>query len=48
MIPFDDAERALQTALDLAGPSASVVVMPEGGSVLPVRAAQMEAHKRWT
>jgi nickel-dependent lactate racemase len=33
--PFDDVDRALETALDLVGPSARILLMPEGGSVLP-------------
>lgn len=34
--PFDDLESALQTALGAMGPAAGVIVMPQGGSVLPV------------
>jgi nickel-dependent lactate racemase len=34
--PFEDLDGALETALDQTGPSAGVLVMPEGGSVLPV------------
>jgi nickel-dependent lactate racemase len=40
LLPFDDANRAVETALEQVGPSACVVVMPEGGSVLPVLSAE--------
>ena len=40
MVPFDGADGALASALLRAGPSARVLVMPEGGSVLPVPPAQ--------
>ena len=36
LVPFDDVESAVQAALDQTGPSARLLVMPEGGSVLPV------------
>jgi nickel-dependent lactate racemase len=39
LVPFEDVDRALETALDQAGPSARVLVMPEGGSALPVLSA---------
>ncbi|MFN2292562.1 MAG: nickel-dependent lactate racemase [Anaerolineae bacterium] len=35
-IPFDSAGAALQSALVELGPGASVLVLPQGGSVLPV------------
>ena len=40
MVPFDDVNAALEAALQQAGPSADVLVVPEGGSVLPVPPAQ--------
>jgi len=36
MVPFDDLEAALQVALREMGSTADVIVMPQGGSVLPV------------
>jgi nickel-dependent lactate racemase len=39
-IPFDSAGAALQSALVELGPGASVLVLPQGGSVLPVVAGQ--------
>jgi nickel-dependent lactate racemase len=39
LTPFEDVERALETALDQVGPSARILVMPEGGSVLPALSA---------
>jgi nickel-dependent lactate racemase len=36
MLPFSDAGRAVEAAMLHSGPSARVLVMPEGGSVLPV------------
>jgi nickel-dependent lactate racemase len=36
MVPFSDAGSAVEAALNHAGTSARVLVMPEGGSVLPV------------
>jgi nickel-dependent lactate racemase len=35
LVPFESADRALETALAEAGDDAQVIVMPEGGSVLP-------------
>jgi lactate racemase len=35
-VAFDSASVALQSALDELGPDASVLVLPQGGSVLPV------------
>jgi nickel-dependent lactate racemase len=37
--PFTSVETALAVALEANGPDPFVVVMPEGGSVLPVLAA---------
>lgn len=34
--PFDNLDEALQSALTLAGSAATVAVLPEGGSVLPM------------
>lgn len=36
LAPFEDLKRALETAFAQTGPAAGVLVMPEGGSVLPV------------
>jgi nickel-dependent lactate racemase len=36
MVPFDDVGTALEVALAGSGPEAGVLVMPRGGSVLPV------------
>lgn len=36
LTPFENLNRAIERALDEAGPSAGVLVMPEGGSILPV------------
>jgi len=36
MVPLDDLSQALAAAFDKAGPVASVAVLPQGGSVLPV------------
>ena len=36
LVPFDDADQALAAALDRMGPDASVLALPQGGSVLPV------------
>jgi nickel-dependent lactate racemase len=37
LIPFDDAGQALQFAFAQQGDSAQVLVMPQGGSVFPIR-----------
>ena len=37
--PFGTVEAALEAALEIVGPAPSVIVMPEGGSVLPRVAA---------
>ncbi len=36
MVPFDDLRAAVDAALGGAGPGASVAVLPQGGSVLPI------------
>ncbi|MBU0705323.1 MAG: nickel-dependent lactate racemase [Chloroflexi bacterium] len=36
MVPFDNLTTALDAALDEMGPDAGVLVMPQGGSILPV------------
>ncbi len=38
--PFDSLDKALQTALSQAGKGATVAVLPEGGSVLPIVESQ--------
>jgi nickel-dependent lactate racemase len=40
MIPFDDPSTALEVALGQTGPGASVLVLPQGGSVLPVASTE--------
>ena len=36
MVPFDDVGGAMEAALDKTGPAARVIVLPQGGSILPV------------
>jgi nickel-dependent lactate racemase len=36
LVPFGDPDQALAAALDRMGPDASVLALPQGGSVLPV------------
>jgi nickel-dependent lactate racemase len=36
MVPFDNLDAALGAALGMLGPDSSVLVMPQGGSILPV------------
>jgi nickel-dependent lactate racemase len=36
MVPFDDLSAAMEAAFGGAGPEASVAVLPQGGSVLPI------------
>jgi len=44
--PFTSVETALAAALEANGPDPFVVVMPEGGSVLPVLATPGDAARR--
>jgi nickel-dependent lactate racemase len=44
LIPSDDVEQALNIALSQAGKSAGILVMPQGGSVLPVWTSPNSAH----
>jgi nickel-dependent lactate racemase len=39
LVPFDDAGQAIHAAFSRAGDDAQVIVMPEGGSVLPTVAS---------
>lgn len=36
LVPFDDLDAALVAALDDAGPGADLLVLPQGGSILPL------------
>jgi nickel-dependent lactate racemase len=35
LLPFDDVVKAMEAALGRAGPGASIIVLPQGGSILP-------------